>query len=145
MHGHNGGIFQTTKEQWRIPITGSWSHATYSYVQSVTAIDQITGKTFLFYFFTLSGQTCSYIYNNSEFGELTAQQPKTKILPFRDKSLLMPGRGPEEIFMNSKNFSWPLIFLTKSFYPPPPFWGNIFHSPPPLPPNSEFNDSKSVS
>jgi hypothetical protein len=24
---------------------------------------------------------------------------------FRDKSLLMPGRGPEEIFMNSKNFS----------------------------------------
>jgi hypothetical protein len=23
----------------------------------------------------------------------------------RDKSLLMPGRGPEEIFMNSKNFS----------------------------------------
>ena len=23
----------------------------------------------------------------------------------RDKSLLMPGRGPEEIFMNSQNFS----------------------------------------
>ena len=23
----------------------------------------------------------------------------------RDKSLLMPGRGPEEIFMNSKNVS----------------------------------------
>jgi hypothetical protein len=30
--------------------------ATYSYVQSVTAIDQITGKTFIFYFFTLSGK-----------------------------------------------------------------------------------------
>jgi hypothetical protein len=28
----------------------------------------------------------------------------------RDKSLLMPGRGPEEIFMNSKNFSFPLFF-----------------------------------
>jgi hypothetical protein len=27
------------------------------------------------------------------------------IMHLRDKSLLMPGRGPEEIFMNSKNFS----------------------------------------
>jgi Tfp pilus assembly protein PilZ len=46
----NGGIFQKTKGQWRIPITVSWLHATYSYMQSVTAIDQITGKTILFYF-----------------------------------------------------------------------------------------------
>ena len=38
---------------------------------------------------------------------------------FRDQSLLMPGRGPEDILIGTNKISWPLIFPSEIFNDPP--------------------------
>jgi hypothetical protein len=45
------------------------------------------------------------ILQNRAARVITRQGYDVRSNEIRDKSLLMPGRGPEEIFMNSKNFS----------------------------------------
>ena len=42
----------------------------------------------------------------------------------------MPGRGPEDIFIDTKIFSWPLNFSSDNFNKPPPHsTAVIFHGP----------------